>query len=66
MLTKKAYIDVSECIGCGACVYACSTQALELVNEKAQLKIDPQTQLDWCTGKAACFDVCPAQAIEIK
>jgi thioredoxin reductase (NADPH) len=57
-------IDVSQCIGCGACVSACPQmpehQVLGVIDGKAQL-VGPTD----CIGHGACKTACPTQAIEL-
>jgi thioredoxin reductase (NADPH) len=57
-------IDVSQCIGCGACVAACpetpTHQVLGLVNGVAKL-VAPTN----CIGHGACRSACPVDAITL-
>lgn len=54
-------VDVSRCIGCGACVSACPEGGvLELIDNKAAL-IRPSH----CIGHGACKTACPADAITL-
>lgn len=54
-------IDVTRCIGCGACVNACpENQVLGLIDNKAVL-IRPSH----CIGHGACKAACPADAITL-
>ena len=57
-------IDLSKCLGCGACVMACPEQpehqVLGLINGKAQL-IGPTD----CIGHGACRTACPTDAITL-
>ena len=52
-----AKVDVEKCEGCGDCVEACATNAIEMVEEKAKVKEDD------CVECVACVDACPRQAI---
>lgn len=54
-------IDVTHCIGCGACVKACPEgEVLGVIGGKATL-VHPQK----CIGHGLCADACPVGAIEI-
>lgn len=55
-----AVVDAESCMGCGACVSACSQDAIEMNAGIAH--IDESK----CTGCRACIDVCPAEAISLK
>jgi len=50
-------IDKEKCIGCGACVDQCATEAI--VADEDKYKIDPEK----CTDCGACVDACPVGAI---
>jgi Fe-S-cluster-containing hydrogenase component 2 len=52
-------IDVESCTGCGACMEACPTGAIYLVEGKAT--IDEAL----CRGCEACLPACPSGAIYI-
>jgi thioredoxin reductase/ferredoxin len=53
-------IDISHCIGCGACVDVCPENVLALIAGKAAL-VSPGK----CIGHGLCAEVCPVGAIEI-
>lgn len=54
-------IDVSLCIGCGACVHVCPEgDVLGVVGGKASL-VNPQR----CIGHGLCAEACPVGAIQI-
>ncbi|MCB2228451.1 MAG: electron transfer flavoprotein subunit alpha [Desulfarculaceae bacterium] len=51
-------IDKELCTGCGSCVDVCPFEALELIDDKAQVN-------DACTLCGACADECPEGAITV-
>lgn len=55
-----AIVDKEKCEGCEECVPACPTEAIAMVDGKAQ--VDP----DLCEDCEACVDVCPTEAISMK
>jgi thioredoxin reductase (NADPH) len=58
---QHPHIDVSRCIGCGACVTVCPEgNVLGVVGGKAAI-INPSK----CIGHGLCADACPVGAIEI-
>ena len=60
-VSQHPHIDVSHCIGCGACVDVCPEgDVLAVVGGTAAL-VNPQK----CIGHGLCADACPVGAIEI-
>jgi putative YpdA family bacillithiol system oxidoreductase len=58
---QHPHIDVTWCIGCGACVKACPEgDVLAVLGGKAALVNGPR-----CIGHGLCADACPVGAIEI-
>jgi putative YpdA family bacillithiol system oxidoreductase len=58
---QHPHIDVTWCIGCGACVTACPEgDVLAVVGGKAAL-----VNASRCIGHGLCADACPVGAIEI-
>ena len=55
---QTAWVDVTRCTGCGACVEVCPVGAVALVDGKA--RVDEEL----CTGCGACVDACPEGAIQ--
>jgi len=54
-------IDEEKCLGCGACSDNCPCGALELKEEKKEIKSICYTVN--CTGCRICVDICPREAI---
>ncbi len=58
---QHPHIDISHCIGCGACVEVCPEgNVLAVIGGKAAI-VNPQK----CIGHGLCADACPVGAIEI-
>lgn len=56
------YIDLSACIGSGACITACPEKdILGIVNNKATV-----IHASNCIGHGACFHACPVEAISLR
>lgn len=54
-------IDEEKCLGCGGCNDNCPCGALELKEEKGEVKASCYTVN--CTGCRICIDICPREAI---
>jgi ferredoxin len=54
-------VDQNRCTGCGNCIKACLTGALQLVDGKSRL-IDERR----CDGFGSCIAVCPNNAISLE
>ncbi|MCX8171299.1 MAG: 4Fe-4S binding protein [Candidatus Bathyarchaeota archaeon] len=54
-------VDWDKCTGCGRCVKACLTGALQLVDGKSRL-VDERR----CDGFGSCISVCPNNAIRLE
>ncbi|MBK7644278.1 MAG: NAD(P)-binding domain-containing protein [Planctomycetes bacterium] len=55
-------VDLSRCLGCGACVRACPEEGvLEMVHGQAMVVNGAR-----CTGVTACERVCPVGAIQVR
>jgi len=52
------WVEKSECVGCGVCVQECPVDAIELVEEIAQIDMDK------CIRCGICHDVCPQNAVK--
>jgi ferredoxin len=57
--TMVAQVAKDKCTGCGDCVEACPTEAIKLVEEKANVDEDN------CADCGACTDACPNSAISL-
>ena len=53
-------VDQEKCEGCGDCVEACPSEAIEIVEGKAQIKEED------CADCGSCVDECPTEAISIE
>ena len=54
-----AVIDKEKCDGCGTCVEACPSEAISLVDEKANVNEDE------CVDCETCVDECPNSTISM-
>ncbi len=54
-----AAIDKGTCTGCGACVDACPSEAIEMKGDKAEVN-------DNCIDCGVCVDECPVEAISME
>ena len=57
-VTTTPKVDQDICNGCGLCISACPTEAIELINKKAVIRADR------CTNCRACIETCPVSAIK--
>ncbi|MGN0136690.1 4Fe-4S binding protein [Anaerotignum sp.] len=57
MKSEKAVIDVKKCVGCGACLAACPTQAI-VMNPGWISRV----QQEKCIGCGTCVAVCHRKA----
>jgi len=55
-----AKVDDEKCTGCESCVDECPSEAIKMVNDKAE--INPDT----CVDCGVCVDACPAEAISME
>jgi len=59
-IIKILEIDMNKCIGCGACISPCPTQAL---------KLDPNLEIEFdekkCVRCGICLLACPTKAIKL-
>ncbi|MGG5460526.1 4Fe-4S binding protein [Clostridium sp. B9] len=59
-IKKKAFVDTSLCVACGACTKVCPLSAIT-INKGIHAEID----LNKCVGCSKCAGECPASIIEI-
>ena len=55
-----AKVNCDECTGCESCIEECPSEAIKMVNEKAQVEAAA------CVGCGVCVDVCPVEAIKME
>lgn len=54
-------VDKSRCTGCGKCIKACLTGALQMVDGKSKL-VDERL----CDGFGSCIAACPYNALRLE
>jgi len=54
-----AKVDKEKCTGCESCVEECPSEAISMVEQKAQVDVDT------CVDCEVCVDTCPAEAISM-
>lgn len=59
MSNHKVEINQDKCIGCGMCVKTCVSNNIELIEKKAN------TKLNDCLMCAQCLAICPVEAIHL-
>jgi len=55
-----AKVDSEKCTGCESCVEDCPSEAIKMVNEKAEI------DGDICIDCGVCVDTCPVEAISME
>ncbi len=55
-----ANVDKEKCTGCETCVSECPSEAISMVDEKAD--VDPEA----CIDCGVCVDACPEEAISLE
>ena len=56
-------LDISKCIGCGACLNACPPRLIRMTDQDSRRTIE--FALGRCTYCARCAEVCPEKAIRM-
>ena len=56
-------LDISKCIGCGACINACPPRLIRMMDQDSRRTIE--FALGRCTYCARCAEVCPERAISM-
>lgn len=56
----SAKLDKEKCTGCESCVGDCPSEAISMVDDKAE--IDEES----CIDCGVCVDSCPAEAISLE
>ncbi len=55
-----AKVDKAKCSGCETCVEECPSEAISMVDGKAQVNADS------CIDCGVCIDACPDEAISME
>jgi len=53
-------VDKEKCTGCESCVEECPSEAIKMVDDKAEVDVDT------CVDCGVCVDTCPAEAISME
>ncbi len=53
-------VDKEKCTGCESCVEECPSEAIKMVDDKAEIDADA------CVDCGVCVDTCPAEAISME
>ncbi|MGB3907718.1 MAG: 4Fe-4S binding protein [Methanomethylovorans sp.] len=56
-----AIINANECVGCGACIDECPSEAISLNGDNIAV-----VDADECLDCGACVDVCPTSAVSME
>ncbi|MHC4122086.1 MAG: 4Fe-4S binding protein [Planctomycetota bacterium] len=54
-----AKVDKEKCNGCETCIPECPSEAISIVDEKAEVN-------DACVDCGVCVDACPTEAITME
>lgn len=57
---KKAFVDTTYCVACGACAKECPLEAIHIYKG-----IYAEVDGEKCVGCSKCARICPASTIEI-
>jgi ferredoxin len=55
-----AIVDAEKCNGCESCVEECPSEAITMVDEKAEINVET------CVDCGVCVDTCPSEAISME
>ncbi len=55
-----AKVDKEKCNGCESCVEDCPSEAIKMVDSKAEIDVDT------CVECGVCVDACPDEAITME
>jgi len=53
-------VDKEKCTGCESCIEECPSEAIKMVDDKAEVDVDT------CVDCGVCVDACPAEAINME
>lgn len=53
-------VDLEKCTGCGTCKDVCPVEAIELINDKAQVNEDE------CVDCGTCVEECSESALSLE
>jgi ferredoxin len=53
-------VDKEKCDGCESCVEECPSEAISIVDNKAEINIET------CVDCGVCVDACPSDAISME
>ena len=56
----SANVDKDKCTGCETCVSECPSEAISMIDEKAEVDSDA------CIDCGVCVDACPEEAISLE
>jgi ferredoxin len=55
-----AKVNKKKCTGCELCVEECPSEAISMLDDKAEVDVDA------CVDCGVCVDVCPVEAISME
>jgi len=55
-----AKVDKEKCTGCESCVEECPSEAIKMVDDKAEVDVDA------CIDCGVCVGACPVEAISME
>jgi heterodisulfide reductase subunit A-like polyferredoxin len=54
-----AMVDKEKCNACESCIEECPSEAISMVDEKAEINVET------CVDCGVCVDTCPSEAISM-